>query len=160
MSRPVIFLDIDGVIQSPRYSTAVDECGFVSVFEPAAMHMVRNLIIKANCHVVISSSWRHGPDDPRELKQIFRCCGFKDIANAFHHDWRTKSIDGLTRGHEIAEWLSRHQDIENYLILDDDPSMLPEQADHFVQTDSDNGILLAHYDKARTILGIINQGGR
>lgn len=159
MSRPVIFLDIDGVIQSPRYCVAVGETGWLSAFEPAAMHMLRNLIVDAKCQVVISSSWRHGHKDPGHLKQIFRCCGFKAISNAFHDDWRTKSIEGMTRGHEIAEWLSRHQDVENYIILDDDSDMLPEQADHFVHTCCQNGILLAHYDRARAILGVTGKGG-
>lgn len=151
----VIFLDIDGVIQSPRYCVAINETGWLSAFEPAAMHMVQRLIVDANAKIVISSSWRIGATD-RQLKQLFRCCGFKRIALAFHDDWQTKQINGFSakRGHEIAEWLIRHPEVENYVILDDDSDMLEEQQDHFVNTDAMNGMLLSHYDKAREILGI------
>lgn len=151
----VIFLDIDGVIQSPRYCVAINETGWLSAFEPAAMHMSRNLIRDAKAKIVISSSWRIGHKESRELKQIFRCCGFKEISNAFHSDWRTKELPRPScRGDEIAEWLSRNPEIENYLILDDDADMLESQKENFVQTCSQNGILLSHYDKARNILGL------
>ena len=150
----VIFLDIDGVIQSPRYCVAINETGWLSAFEPAAMHMVRNLIRDAKAKIVISSSWRIGQKDSRELKQIFRCCGFKEIATAFHEDWRTPEINGMTRGHEISDWLSKHPQVERYLILDDDSDMLPEQQSSFVQTDYQNGITLQNYDAARKMLGL------
>lgn len=148
----VIFLDIDGVIQSPRYCVAMDESGLLSAFEPAAMHMLRRLVIEAKARIVITSTWRRGTDD-RQFRQIFRCCGFKDIAASIHTDWCTPTINGLTRGHEIADWLSKHE-VENYLILDDIDAMLPEQKDHFVHTCPNNGILLEHYDRAREILGL------
>ena len=151
----IIFLDIDGVIQSPRYCVAIDETGWLSAFEPAAMHMVQRLALDAKAQIVISSSWRIGATD-RQLKQLFRCCGFKQIATSFHGDWQTKQINGFSskRGHEIAEWLSRHPEVERYVILDDDSDMLPEQAESFVHTDSHNGMLLQHYDAARKILGL------
>lgn len=152
----VIFLDIDGVIQSPRYCVAIDETGWLSAFEPAAMHMVQRLVIDAKAKIVISSSWRIGHDDSRQLKQLFRCCGFKRISNSFHDDWKTKEIGGFStkRGNEIAEWLERHPEVENYIILDDDSDMLESQMENFVQTCSRNGMLLEHYDKARKILSL------
>lgn len=149
----IIFLDIDGVIQSPRYCVAIDETGFLSAFEPAAMHFVRMLIKDAEAKIVISSSWRIGEGNPRHLKQLFRCCGFKDIALAFHDDWNTIQLrHPMKRGAEIAEWLARHPEVENYLILDDDSDMLDEQSEHFVKTCHKNGFLLEHYDRAREIL--------
>ena len=152
----VIFLDIDGVIQSPRYCVAIGETGFLSAFEPAAMSMVRNLLRDSKAKIVISSSWRSGKSDETQmlLKQLFRSCGFKLIANSFHTDWRTISIQGQPRGAEIKEWLDRHPEAKSYLILDDDADMLPEQSGSFVQTDRYNGILLQHYDQARKILGL------
>lgn len=152
----IIFLDIDGVIQSPRYCVAINETGFLSAFEPAAMSMIRHLLKDSKAKIVISSSWRHGESDATQmmLKQIFRSCGFKLIANSFHTDWRTVSIQGMPRGAEIKEWLDRHSEVERYLILDDDADMLPEHSANFVQTDRQNGMLLQHYDAARKILGL------
>lgn len=156
MSDKVIFLDIDGVIQSPRYCVAINQTGWLATFEPAAMSMLRNLIIESKAKVVISSTWRMGDSEQtkRELQLCFRVCGFKEIANAFHKDWRTDS-DGNCRGQEIKRWLDKHTESEDcYLILDDDSDMLDEQLPFFVQTDYKNGMLLQHYDKAREILKI------
>ena len=53
-----IFLDIDGVLQSPRYCIAINQGGFYSAFEPAAMGLLRNLVIEYKATIVVSSSWR------------------------------------------------------------------------------------------------------
>ena len=155
MSDKVIFLDIDGVIQSPRYCIAMNQSGFLAAFEPAAMSMLRNLIKESGAKIVISSTWRMGDNaqTERELKMFFRVCGFKEIANAFHDEWRTDS-DGELRGEEIKRWLEKHPECQEcYLILDDDSDMLDEQLPFFVKTDAYNGFLLEHYDKAKEILG-------
>ena len=151
MSNTVIFLDMDGVLQSPRYCVAIGETGLLSALEPAAMHMLRNLVVESDAKIVLSSSWRLGMDNPSTIKKIFQCCGFKALAAAFHDDWKTRYISGY-RGDEIADWLSNHPEISNYLILDDDSDMLESQKEHFVQTDHMNGFLLEHYDQARKIL--------
>lgn len=41
---------------------------------------------------------------------------------------------------EIAEYLTEHSDITNYVILDDDSDMFLEQKDHFIRTDPYLGI--------------------
>lgn len=156
VSDKVIFLDIDGVIQSPRYCVAINQSGWMSTFEPAAMSMLRNLINESGAKIVISSTWRLGEYDSvkRELQLCFRVCGFKEIANAFHSDWRTDD-NGKLRGDEIKRWLDKHPECQEcYLILDDDADMLEEQKPFFVQTDCYNGMLLEHYDKAKKILKI------
>lgn len=155
MSDKVIFLDIDGVIQSPRYCVAMDQSGWLATFEPAAMSMLRKLIKESGAKIVISSTWRLGEDQKtkHELQLCFRVCGYKEIANAFHKDWRTDS-DGQLRGEEIKRWLDAHPESQDcYLILDDDSDMLDEQKPFFVKTCHENGMLLEHYDKAKEILG-------
>lgn len=47
---------------------------------------------------------------------------------------------GSCRGEEIKRWLDEHDEVENYIILDDDSDMLNEQLTHFVQTDTYEGI--------------------
>lgn len=69
MSNTVIFLDMDGVLQSPRYCVAIDETGLLSALEPAAMHMLRNLVVESDAKIVLSSSWRLGMDNPRTIKK-------------------------------------------------------------------------------------------
>lgn len=59
---------------------------------------------------------------------------------------------GVPRGVEIAEYLTEHSDITNYVILDDDSDMLLEQKDHFIQTDSYLGINEDDVEQAIKIL--------
>lgn len=150
----IIFLDIDGVLQSPRYCLAIGETGFLQAFEPAALSMLRALVVQSKAKIVISSSWRHG-SSKREFNQLFRVLGFKEIANAIHENWRTDDLPHpAKRGDEISKWLDEHSYVTNYLILDDDNDMLEEQLPHFVHTDPMNGILITHFIRAKEILGI------
>ena len=150
----VIFLDIDGVLQSPRYCVAIGQTGFLQALEPAALHMLRHLVVEAGAKVVISSSWRHG-SSKREFNQLFRVLGFKEISNAIHEHWRTADLPHpAKRGDEIKAWLREHSMVTDYLILDDDDGMLIEQAPYFVRTCPFNGILLDHFEQACRVLGI------
>lgn len=147
----VIFLDIDGVIQSPRYCVAMGQTGWLSAFEPAAMAFLAQLIELSDAKIVISSTWRMGLSS-RELKMYFRVAGYKKIALSFHKDWATKEFNNKPRGEEIKDWLDRNPEVDNYLILDDDADMLDEQKANFVQTSHEDGFLLSHFDRAKQIL--------
>lgn len=125
----IIFLDIDGVMTSARTGWRnMDQC---------AVAFLKHICKEGNAKMVISSTWRY--NRTREF--------FTDIFgnDCIHEDWRT-STDLLTngsdcRGDEIKLWLATHPEIMDYLILDDDSDMLPEQMDHLILTDSYNGLL-------------------
>ena len=82
--------------------------------------------------------------------------------DCLHDDWRTVDLpnqieNGILlpdsrRGREIAEWLSRHQEHCNFVILDNDSDMLPEHEPRFVQTSFDTGLLDQHCARALAIL--------
>lgn len=59
---------------------------------------------------------------------------------------------GLCRGVEIDRWLREHQDVTNYIILDDDSDMLLSQKKHFIKTHALNGICKKDVEKAIKIL--------
>jgi hypothetical protein len=70
---------------------------------------------------------------------------------------RTPSHSSGPRGEEIQAWIVKAiqdgKQIDNYVILDDDSDMLPQQkAEHFVHISNLNGMLLEHYRKALKIL--------
>ena len=56
------------------------------------------------------------------------------------------------RGLEIDYYLSKHHDVSNYVIIDDDSDMLLYQKDYFVKTDYNIGIQQCDVDKAINIL--------
>ena len=60
---------------------------------------------------------------------------------------------GSQRGDEIQRWLDTHEDeVDSYVIFDDDGDMLDEQLFNFVQTDSFEGITSREIKLAKTIL--------
>ena len=142
----IIFLDIDGVLNSWSAGYKITT---------KKLQLLNNLIEQTGAKIVISSSWRIGSKDVKEFleknfkKDDFRLDNFKDatnrecIENIFYND----NIIGLTdtfgpsRGDEIKRWLDNHiDDVESYVILDDDSDMLDEQLEHLVQTDTYFGL--------------------
>lgn len=141
----VLFLDIDGVLNSVRSAIAMG--GYPAPnrnserFDMVAVELIRRICAKG-VKIVLSSTWRNykGWDTILNLPII----------------GKTGDIPSLSyqRGKEIKKWLETHDDIEAYAIIDDDPDMLPEQMDFFVNTDSNNGLLLQDYEKVCKILNI------
>lgn len=130
----IIFLDIDGVITSPRTLSWFN-------FDIYAVNFLRWLCVEVDIKIVISSTWRLN-----HSKQFFEAI----FGNIIHDDWKTKSVRmDRRRGLEIDEWLSRHSEVTRYLILDDDSDMLENQIPSFIQTDSVNGMLSEQMEKIR-----------
>lgn len=147
----VIFLDFDGVICTPRACVSMQEKGRFTRLDPVGLEFVRRLHTEFDASIVISSSWRLGWSN-YQFQDLFGVCGFSDISNAMHKDWRTPELNGEPRGKEIEQWLSEHDDVKQYLILDDDSDMLTEQKPFLVKTDGYNGILYNHFFEAEEIL--------
>lgn len=155
---PIIFLDVDGVLNHRAVFTP--RAG-VAPLCPHAVGRFLKLVEETKAEVVLSSTWRL-PLGDRETIHIRKLRAESILAKA-HKDWRTIDLpvafqNGLIvdsdprRGYEIAEWLSRHPEHTNFVIIDDDADMLPEQIPYFIQTSFDTGLLDEHCDQARAIL--------
>lgn len=142
----VIFLDIDGVLSHFKSRWNID---------PKKVALLEEVLKDTGAKIVVSSSWRVG------------CRDGKDFVDKMFTSWRSQVsaqkrdslfiesiIDvtdhrGCARGDEIQRWLDAHEDeVETYVILDDDNDMLEEQLFNFVQTDgwygmSDRTVALA-----------------
>lgn len=141
----ILFLDIDGVLNSVRsayalggypHSTEDTELG---KFDHVALALVRRLCKETGCQIVLSSTWR--------IIHPFKRLG--DDLNLPIID-RTPQLGGA-RGHEIKHWLDRNE-CERYAIVDDDTDMLPEQIPFFVQTSGTEGMSLRHYKQLEKLL--------
>ena len=142
----VLFLDIDGVLNSHRSAYAFggfpyDVDKHRSRFDDVAIALVRNICAAAGAQIVLSSSWRTDKD----WKRI----GTSLSLPIFD---RTPSLAG-PRGEEIAAWLADHQEVECYAILDDDGDMLDEQQPFFVQTTHQDGVTFALAERLAVLLG-------
>lgn len=144
----IIFLDIDGVLNSEIYYRSVDRTAKDwSRFDPTAVDLIKKLVNEFFAQIVISSTWRFGAVQllNSELKK-------SGLIKYLHKDWKTPQGYPPSKGKEIKEWLDQHTNISEYVIIDDDESILEEQKSRFVKTDLMNGMKEKHYARAREIL--------
>ncbi|MBL8355559.1 MAG: hypothetical protein JNM01_12090 [Delftia acidovorans] len=141
----VLFLDIDGVLNSTRTSVAhggyPHELTHTEAFDWVAIKLLQRLCDSSGIQVVLSSAWRLTHD-------------YKDVAKAFDLPIidRTPSLLGC-RGDEIQNWLDNHVEVTNYAILDDDPDMLESQEPHFIHTRGSEGMTWADFSRLCQIFG-------
>ena len=148
----VIFLDIDGVLNSIQQCIGWGQDAYNYVgLNKTGIRLLKKLVELTNSKIVISSTWRY---DGKEMIEGALA------AHGWEHIRLYKIIIDVTpdlamwRGKEIQDWLGRHPKVTDYVILDDDSDMLPEQMDHFVNTDGMIGFTIYDMVKAAEILGI------
>ena len=164
--RKVIFLDIDGVLNTARWHSKADrnnlqdEYGYT--FDPIAVANLAKIITETGADIVISSTWK--------------CMGLSEMLDM----WNDRGLPGkiidstpnsvsdemlLTvnldeiemthiRGCEVKEWLdTKGKKVSHYAILDDMDNFLPEQKDHFVLINPEVGIT---EEDVRKVINIFN----
>ena len=144
----IIFLDIDGVMNSEVYHKNLDtKKKNWRRFDPEAVKMIKRLVEEFDAKIVISSLWRFVAK--KELAKELKESG---LINHLHIDWKTPVIEPGHRGKEIKLWLNVHPEINDFVIIDDDSDVLSEYNDKFVKTDYYDGLQAEHYYIAREIL--------
>lgn len=146
--KKVIFLDIDGVLNSFRSVYAHN--GYPLDFSPkdlkkfdwVAVGLVKKIAEISGADIVLSSSWRKF----FTTKEIEDGLGIKIVG-------KTPDFWGSFRGDEIKAWLKANPDYTCYCIIDDDSDMLPEQASYFVHTSGYEGFTFKDAVRACNILG-------
>lgn len=153
----IIFLDIDGVLNSRDYNTMrplSDESEYLernwtAMIDPAAVARLNRLIAESGAKVVISSSWRYA-FKLDEIRTILAARGFigEIIDETPHYE------DYKCRGDEIAAWLNYWvaEGVMAYVILDDTADMRPSQQSRFVNTKWAVGLQDEDVDRAIDIL--------
>lgn len=163
--RKVIFLDIDGVLNTKWWyaqmnrNTPKDKYGYA--FDPNAVSNLKYILDQTGADIVISSSWKSFGFS--ELEEMWEERGLPGkligitpnsvsdemLLNADLDNMELFSI----RGMEIKEWLSKKgRSISHYAIIDDMDNMLPEQQSHFVKTDPEIGITKENADQVIAII--------
>ena len=151
--RKILFLDIDGVLNTDRQQwycqmnsiAPVDKFGYA--FDSKAVENLATILEETGAEIVISSSWKF--------------LGLQTLQKM----WKDRNMpgtilditpDGDNKGLKIDEWLLKHEgQISGYAIIDDENDMQPEQQGHFVQTNSQFGITLKDAERVITILRLI-----
>ena len=163
--RKVVFLDIDGVLNTKWWYTQMDrntpKDKYGYAFDPNAVDNLKKIIDETGADIVISSSWKSFGIS--ELEDMWQDRGLPGkligitpntvsdemLLNADLDHMELFSI----RGTEIKEWLTKHgKHVSHYAIIDDMDNMLTEQRLHFVKTDPEIGITVEDAEKAIMIL--------
>lgn len=121
----VLFLDIDGVCNSAAYAKRIYEqqgYGGLMGIDPVPARMVREIVERTGCSVVLSSTWRLWQSSRDEVRRDV--VPFIDCTKDMQRGAKRGEVE---RGYEVAEWLSRHPAVTQYAILDDDSDFLPGQ---------------------------------
>ena len=131
----IIFLDIDGVLN--LIPQGFDKYG--GIFHQHFTDNLSKIINDTGAKIVISSTWRLSGLQVMNDMWKFRNLPGEVIGitpTAYYNtDFRIGIDEDATRGHEIRWWLENYtKNVDNYVILDDDNDMLPEQMSNFVIT--------------------------
>jgi hypothetical protein len=145
----VLFLDIDGVLNSERtveatggYPHSFDPVA-QERFDPIAIKLIQRLLRLTKSVVVLSSSWRN----MFTIEEVAEGLGVPILD-------RTPNF-GKVRGDEVQKWLSLYTEkynVTKYAIVDDNSDFHSFQAPYFVKTDPYNGLLFADYDRLFRLL--------
>lgn len=109
----IIFLDIDGVLNSDEYFDKIsnlDIQGIEQEIDIEKVKLLKEAINETGAKVVLSSSWRYTRKG-QQLKEL--------LSNYEIYVDSTPFIQN-ERGLEIKQWLSENQCIEDFVILDDE----------------------------------------
>lgn len=165
VSRRVVFLDIDGVLNSVRYVKARGPRGELANdleywdlnIDPEAVASLNEIVKASGADVVISSSWRRmlGLADIRGcLKRRGFLGRVVDRTPEINCRIRNSVIErAAIRGDEVQAWLEDNRDVADFCILDDGNDM-GELSDHLVLIDAENGLGPKHVAPALARLGV------
>jgi len=163
--RKIMFLDIDGVLNTKWWYTQMDRNSprdqYGYAFDPKAVANLKRIVEETGAGIVISSSWKSFGFS--ELEEMWTDRGLpgkligvtpNSVSDELLLDADIDSIELFhIRGEEIKEWLTKHgKNVSNYAIIDDMDNMLPEQQSHFVHTNPEVGITEEDAEKAIAII--------
>jgi len=124
----VLFLDIDGVLNSTRFMVerakagtweSADPKDWTNMLDPIAVAILNRVVGATGCKIVISSSWRVAhPFD--HIGLFMRKAGFvgEVIGQTAQYVRISSDVYG-GRSVEIVSWLTDHPEVESFAIVDD-----------------------------------------
>lgn len=122
----IIFLDIDGVLNSSEFP----KLHKWSPIDESKVKLLANLAERTGAYVVMHSGWRFWFDDSmqpqtdeaRYLYNLFYKCNislYDKTPDYTTEEIRANKTFGLVKAQEILAWLDEHTSIESYVVIDD-----------------------------------------
>lgn len=164
----VLFLDIDGVLNSTRqmvvdqikpglslqaHSNPTPE---VIRWDVRCTRQLQRILTATDAYIVITSSWRHSTSTPLHFNLMLSAYGIIDrvigLTPRITRQHFAERVNPQERGLEIQAWLNENPQVQSYVILDDSSDFLMEQMPFFVRTTSWRGLSQGNADDAIRIL--------
>lgn len=129
-ARKIIFLDCDGVINSIQWEVVRKDMPPASVIDdaidPRCLERIVSICKVTGAKIVLSSDWRISWPFARTRLEcagipeglIMDCTPVLNTVHGMHHH---------SRGEEIQAWLDVHDDVYDYVIIDDREDFLQDQ---------------------------------
>ena len=146
MSMKIIFLDVDGVLNS-RNTTRMTSWGSTFV-EDALVQNLKHIIDETGAGVVLSSNWRYDRNDPSLNMEFLELRDELARYGIYFYDFTPELHD---RGKDIDQWVKEHPETTNFVILDDSKNIALNQS-HWVQTTMARGLGPDEAERAIQIL--------
>jgi len=154
--KPILFLDIDGVLNSTE---SILRNKTNQTFIPEAISALNEIVDATDCAVVLSSTWRE-PVQWAKLPSIFERNGLTGVYQRIIG--RTPLFDpsdGATREDEIDAWLHHHEAQANTPIaILDDESFEGQLRKYLVRTETDRGLTRSQVAPAVALLQTPRKG--
>ncbi len=146
---PILFLDIDGVLNTTRTWGAWTHLGRHEALEPVLVTRVAALVERTGARVVLSSMWRRSTVGLTGTVLALEYQGWRNCRRQLRDE--TPFLGGMPRGDEIALWLRNAEHKGAIAVLDDEADMgsvLP----FLVQTDREVGVTDADIVRVERLL--------
>lgn len=165
----IIFLDIDGVLNSDRSVLASSgHCLSrlnLDALDPIALSILRRLLKKSGAKIVFSTSHRNDPVIADNFAATFAKATDLEAyiwpgSNGLSHITPT-ILENVKkrRGEEIQKWIDAYEKSAGeeliYLIFDDSGGMLESQHRNFILVDAAVGLSASNYYEACKVLGVV-----
>lgn len=146
MPLKVIFLDIDGVMNTYYTAIVAESDTLAASLEPANVAVLNELVRRTGAIIVVSSAWRR----THSLAEL--CEGFAIAGCVVTIHDTTPSLEGQSRGREIQAWIvAQPEPPTRYVILDDEHDM-PEHPGKLIKTNPGDGLCKRHLRRALGLL--------
>jgi hypothetical protein len=156
----IIFLDIDGVLNSRQYITHMSDLfdDPKHQIDPACVVRLNTITDTVGANIVVSSTWRKAFHSVYQLQECIASYGITGKVVGMTPDFVAQQPSGLYvayghRGGEITAWMNDNLGVDNYIVIDDESVM--GHGDRLIKTQFDTGLLDSHVEIAITMLGRI-----
>lgn len=156
----IIFLDIDGVLNSDKYDK-VRDWNKMSFIDESRLALLKQIVDKTGAAIVLISTWRKHWDKNKSLcdsSGLYICEMFEKYGLSIYDKTPYLGIMAERRN-EIKDWLQYMEEkIESFVIIDDYPFGWEELNDYYIKTEPNfrDGLEIEHVEKAIDLLNNIN----